>query len=59
MTEEVLDDIHAEAATEAEASEDLEYGRVGRPFGADVAIPVAAAVKLLLEGTAAPRLDRA
>ena len=32
VTEEVLDDIRAEAAAEAGASEELEYGRVGRPF---------------------------
>lgn len=32
VTQEVLDDIRAEAAAEAGASDDLEYGRVGRPF---------------------------
>jgi predicted PurR-regulated permease PerM len=32
VTQEVLDDISAEAAEEAGASEEMEYGRVGRPF---------------------------
>src|SRR5579871_3661286 len=31
-TQEVLDEIHAEAAEEAGVSEDNEYGRLGKPF---------------------------
>lgn len=31
-TQQVLDDIHADATAEADATSDIEFGRAGRPF---------------------------